>query len=225
MKATIKIIIAVIVIFCTSCSTMKQRIKKNNKLTDKTISSLLVNRGNVFYLTSTYATFSTVWTYSKLPPKLRPYAFRVSFLLHFWLVLIGEYHEFKTIKPIMRLVFLCKHCKEMTYLPFTEPDRASIRDKYGRIISQNCSECNRPCRIDANEIRATKSKLTNIFFIAGFIAAILLLIILNFVVGLRMLSSTVIIAAGVVIAAPVTIAILYNYSETRSVSAFNRYYL
>lgn len=60
MKATIKIIIAVIVIFCTSCSTMKQRIKKNNKLTDKTISSLLVNRGNVFYLTSTYATFSTV---------------------------------------------------------------------------------------------------------------------------------------------------------------------
>lgn len=65
MKATIRIILAVIVIFCTSCSTMKQSIQKNNKFTDKTISSLLEKNGNVFYLTSTYATFSTVWTYHK----------------------------------------------------------------------------------------------------------------------------------------------------------------
>lgn len=44
---------------------MKNNIQKNNKFTDKTISSLLEKNGNVFYLTSTYATFSTVWTYSK----------------------------------------------------------------------------------------------------------------------------------------------------------------
>ncbi|MEC5395408.1 hypothetical protein [Bergeyella sp. RCAD1439] len=65
MKATIKIIMAVIVMFCISCSTMKYNIQKNNKQIDKIISSLLEKNGNVFYLTSTYATFSTVWTYHK----------------------------------------------------------------------------------------------------------------------------------------------------------------
>ena len=65
MRATIRIIIASIAILCISCSTMKNNIQKNNKFTDKTISSLLEKNGNVFYLTSTYATFSTVWTYSK----------------------------------------------------------------------------------------------------------------------------------------------------------------
>lgn len=63
MKIAIKITLAIIVIFCTSCSTMKQKINKNNKFTDKTISSILDKNGNVFYLNSTYATFSTIWTY------------------------------------------------------------------------------------------------------------------------------------------------------------------
>jgi len=65
MKATIRIILAVIVVFCKSCSITKHSIHKNNKFTDKTISSLLEKNGNVFWLTSTYATFSTVWTYNK----------------------------------------------------------------------------------------------------------------------------------------------------------------
>jgi hypothetical protein len=65
MKATIRIILAVIAVFCTSCSTMKQSIQKNNKFTDKTISSLLEKNGNVFYLNSTYIISSTVWTYNK----------------------------------------------------------------------------------------------------------------------------------------------------------------
>ncbi len=65
MKATIRITLAVIVIFCTSCSTMKQNIHKNNKFTDKTISSLLEKNGNVFYITSTYSTGSVVWTYNE----------------------------------------------------------------------------------------------------------------------------------------------------------------
>jgi hypothetical protein len=65
MKATIRITLAVIVILCTYCSTMKQNIHENNKFTDKITSSLLEKNGNVFYLTSTYATFSTVWTYHK----------------------------------------------------------------------------------------------------------------------------------------------------------------
>lgn len=65
MKATIRIALAAIIIFCMSCSTMRQNIQKNSKFIDKIISSLLEKNGNVFYLNSTYVTFSTVWTYSK----------------------------------------------------------------------------------------------------------------------------------------------------------------
>lgn len=64
MKATIRIILASFAILFITCSSMKNNIQKNNKFTEKLISALLVQNGNVFYLTSTYATFSTVWTYS-----------------------------------------------------------------------------------------------------------------------------------------------------------------
>lgn len=47
----------------SSCSTMKQSITKNQKNTNKNITNLLKNNDNVFYLYSTYSTFSTVWTY------------------------------------------------------------------------------------------------------------------------------------------------------------------
>jgi len=43
---------------------MKRNIQKNHKFTDKITSTILNKNGNVFYLNSTYATFSTVWTYS-----------------------------------------------------------------------------------------------------------------------------------------------------------------
>lgn len=43
---------------------MKHNIGKNNKFTDKTISSFFKKNGNVFYLNSTYIMSSTVWTYS-----------------------------------------------------------------------------------------------------------------------------------------------------------------
>ena len=59
-----RITFAVIVMFFSSCSTMKQNIQKNIKFTDKLISSLLEKNGNVFYLSSTYVMSSTVWTYA-----------------------------------------------------------------------------------------------------------------------------------------------------------------
>lgn len=65
MKQPLKLLLFSAMLFFVSCSTMKQNISKNNKYTDKLISSLLDRNGNVFYLTSTYATFSTVWTYEK----------------------------------------------------------------------------------------------------------------------------------------------------------------
>lgn len=63
MKAMMRIALAAIVLFCMSCYTMNQGIHKNTKFTDKMLSSLLKKNGNVFYLKSTNATFSTVWTY------------------------------------------------------------------------------------------------------------------------------------------------------------------
>lgn len=63
MKHTFKIMIIGFVIIFTSCATMKHSIMKNQKYTNKYIINLLNNNDNVFYLYSTYSTFSTVWTY------------------------------------------------------------------------------------------------------------------------------------------------------------------
>ena len=43
---------------------MQYNINKNNKFTEKHISNLLQKNGNIFYLFSTYSTFSIVWTYN-----------------------------------------------------------------------------------------------------------------------------------------------------------------
>ncbi|WP_257667177.1 hypothetical protein [Parapedobacter tibetensis] len=40
-------------------------MNKNKKYTDKIMLSLFERNGNAFYLASTYATFSTVWTYTQ----------------------------------------------------------------------------------------------------------------------------------------------------------------
>lgn len=46
-----------------SCSTMQNIIQKNKKITDKTIASVFKKNDNVFYLTSTHASFSAIWSY------------------------------------------------------------------------------------------------------------------------------------------------------------------
>ena len=63
-KCNLKIILFSVLLLSTSCSTMQYNINKNNRFTEKQINSLLQKNGNVFYLSSTYATFSTVWTYN-----------------------------------------------------------------------------------------------------------------------------------------------------------------
>ena len=65
MSSLVKILLLsfFIMLFTVSCS-MRQNISKNDRLTDKTISLLSKKKENVFYLMSTYATFSIVWTYS-----------------------------------------------------------------------------------------------------------------------------------------------------------------
>ncbi len=44
---------------------MKNAIKSNHKFTEKLVGSLFEEKGNAFYLISTHATFSRVWTYSE----------------------------------------------------------------------------------------------------------------------------------------------------------------
>jgi hypothetical protein len=63
MKNILIILIVSFVTIFTSCSTMKQSIVKNKRLTEKKATFLLNSNGNVFYLYSTYSTFSTVWSY------------------------------------------------------------------------------------------------------------------------------------------------------------------
>ena len=67
MKLNLKhlILLPIVILFFATCSTMKQNISKNDKSTYRLTSSLLHKNGNVFYLTSTYSTISTVWTYGK----------------------------------------------------------------------------------------------------------------------------------------------------------------
>jgi hypothetical protein len=63
-KCGIKIALLSVFLLSISCSTMRYNINKNNRFTEKQIINLLQRNGNVFYLSSTYATFSTVWTYN-----------------------------------------------------------------------------------------------------------------------------------------------------------------
>lgn len=46
-----------------SCSTMQHNIKRNQTLTQKQVNYYHQKNGNAFYLSSTYASFSVVWTY------------------------------------------------------------------------------------------------------------------------------------------------------------------
>ncbi len=60
-----RVILTFITLLLVSCSTVKTGTKRNHKITKKLVASLFEEKGNVFYLTSTYATFSRIWTYSK----------------------------------------------------------------------------------------------------------------------------------------------------------------
>lgn len=50
---------------CVSCRSTKRTVNKNNVSTNKLFLSLYEKNGNAFYLASTNATFSTVWTYAQ----------------------------------------------------------------------------------------------------------------------------------------------------------------
>jgi hypothetical protein len=61
---SINIALFSVFLFSISCSTMQYNINRNNKFTEKQINFLLQKNGNVFYLSSTYATGSIIWTYN-----------------------------------------------------------------------------------------------------------------------------------------------------------------
>ncbi len=63
-KHGIEIILLSIFLFSISCSTMRYNINQNNEFTEKQIINLFKKNGNVFYLSSTYTSFSTIWTYN-----------------------------------------------------------------------------------------------------------------------------------------------------------------
>lgn len=51
--------------FLASCSTMQYNIRKNRNFTTKQVDYFYKKNGNAFYLSSTYANFSIVWTYDE----------------------------------------------------------------------------------------------------------------------------------------------------------------
>ena len=51
--------------FLVSCSTMQYAIKRNQDLTAQQVDDFYQKNGNAFYLSSTYANFSVVWTYDE----------------------------------------------------------------------------------------------------------------------------------------------------------------
>lgn len=59
----IVILLCAVLIFLDSCTSIRWRILRNDKFTDKMISKTLADSGNVFYIRSTSSTFSTIWTY------------------------------------------------------------------------------------------------------------------------------------------------------------------
>lgn len=63
-KSSKNLVLLFISFFFLSCSTMRYHIKRNTTETQKQVNRLYKKNGNAFYLCSTFATFSVVWTYS-----------------------------------------------------------------------------------------------------------------------------------------------------------------
>jgi len=61
MKWTILLISSLLL----SCSSFKYNIKKNDRYTDKMICKLSKEHNNLFYIRSTYSTYSDIWFYQK----------------------------------------------------------------------------------------------------------------------------------------------------------------
>lgn len=59
------IVLLFIISFLVSCSTVRYNIKRNKDLTVRQVNYFYKKNGNAFYLCSTYATFSVVWTYDE----------------------------------------------------------------------------------------------------------------------------------------------------------------
>ena len=57
------IVLCFVLSFLVSCSTMQYAIKRNQDLTAKQVDCFYQKNGNAFYLSSSYASFSVVWTY------------------------------------------------------------------------------------------------------------------------------------------------------------------
>ena len=59
------IVLLITVFFIESCSSMHFAILRNENLTSRQVSYLYKEYGNAFYLSSSYASFSVVWTYDE----------------------------------------------------------------------------------------------------------------------------------------------------------------
>ena len=70
MKHILIIIFLSISIVFTSCLSVKQQIKRNDRHTERMFKKISRKYGNAFYINSTYATFSTVWFYSEGSVKI-----------------------------------------------------------------------------------------------------------------------------------------------------------
>lgn len=62
---TLDLVLLLVSLLISSCSSMHYYLKANRVLTTKIVKTLYKNNENAFYLSSTYANFSIVWTYSK----------------------------------------------------------------------------------------------------------------------------------------------------------------
>lgn len=63
--SVIIVVAGFLMLFLPSCSTLNHAIKKNYRKTERIAMSLFRENGNVFFVTSTYANFSVVWTYDE----------------------------------------------------------------------------------------------------------------------------------------------------------------
>lgn len=68
MKRLFSILLFIVgILICSalvSCSSFKYTVKRNNALTERQLARCYRNNSNAFYVTSTYATFSVVWSYN-----------------------------------------------------------------------------------------------------------------------------------------------------------------
>ena len=120
----------------------------------------------------------------------------------------------------MRLYFLCDNCTNTSYINSFSPTRGDLAKEKGNQIKITCRSCKKQSNVHVNDLKAQKSKFSQIVAILVFFigTTVLFWLFYDF-----MGSTSFLISSGGLIVFPAIIFGFLNRQEQTRVSSFNRY--